>query len=285
MREKRPGGSRRAGVPEAGGRQRSRRRIIPREHGAWAMMLVPFAAGAALGGFRLPGILSLAGALFMFLAQPALSAWLVPGRRARADAREPFPAAAGALFAAALLIFLWLLIIRDLYGLLWLGLAAALLSVAHGRLRSRHPRSQAAELAGVATLSLAGPLAYYAGSGVLNAAAGWLWFLSAGYFAISVFQVRLKVTAAARRAGNWRRRSIHARRTVAYLIILWAALAVLAAAARIPAAALLAYAPASVYVLLGFRTLGRRMSLKREGVSQSLLALAFCLLLIAAYRA
>lgn len=257
---------------------------MPREHGAWAMLLIPFVAGAAIGGLSLASGLSLAAMLLMFLARPSISGSLAARRRARSGARGPVPVAGAVMTAVALLFFIWLLAARALYGLAWLGAAAAVLTALHETLRARAPRSQAAELAGVALLTLSAPLAQYTGSGCLSAEAGWLWFLSAGYFAISVFQVRLKVSAAARHAGHLRQRAVQSRRTMAYLVCLWTALAVLAAAGQIPAVALPAFAPATAYAILGFRALGRRVNLRREGAAQSVLALAFCLLLIAGYR-
>ena len=249
------------------------------------MLLLPFAAGAVIGGFSRASALSFAAIMLLFLARPAMSGWLAAGRHSRSGARVPVPAAAVVMTVAALLLFIWLLLFESLKGLFWLGAAAALLLAFHETLRTRAPRSQAAELAGVGVLTMSAPLAFYAGSGHLGTEAGWLWFLSAGYFAISVFHVRLKVVAAGRRgARGTRQRVAQARLTLAYLVFLWAALVFLAAAGVIPVAAPLAYVPASVYVIASFPKLGSKLKLRREGAVQIALALAFCLLLIAGYR-
>jgi len=61
-------------------RSRLRALVVPREHGAWGMLLVPLATGAAVGimrgGQALPLLLFLLAAMSVFWLRTPLESWL-----------------------------------------------------------------------------------------------------------------------------------------------------------------------------------------------------------------
>lgn len=86
------------------GRRRPSQAWLPRQHGAWAMLVVPPVVGATLAGWTWRHALLLAAWLVGFLAYHAAGLWLRSGRRARYRTPLAVHGAAGAALLAALLL-------------------------------------------------------------------------------------------------------------------------------------------------------------------------------------
>ncbi len=274
-------------VPATAGR-RPRLLVLPREHGAWAMMLAPYIIGAAAAGYSwllLPG---LAAVLLLFFSRPPLA--LLLKRRSRPRGRGAsarlwlnfaLPAASG------LGIFGILTVAGGLWCLPVFGCAGLILFFMHTLVAQRsRERSAAAELLGIAMLTLTAPLADYLGRGSLTGEAAALWLLCLAYFGASVFYVKMKVAASIKRgtrleAGG---RMPLAAGSLVYTIAMLVLAGVLAASGWAPPLVLLAYAPVAFYGAWSFIFLGPRLSIKREGAVQTLLALSFTGLMILSYR-
>src|ERR1035438_826395 len=112
-------------------RSRGRLFFVPREHGAWGMLLVPLAAGAAAGhphGARIIWILLFAAvALGLFcLRAPVEAALGLSALRPKNDGERRLVYYAIYLYAPVVLVALAVLILSaHAYGLLLLGAAAA----------------------------------------------------------------------------------------------------------------------------------------------------------------
>ncbi|MBI4346716.1 MAG: YwiC-like family protein [Elusimicrobia bacterium] len=163
--------------------------MLPREHGSWALLLVPIALGAGAAGVRDGGAVALftALALFGFLARVPLLA-LVDGTAPRAGR---WLALYGGLAGAALALLLglygrWLILA---FGVLALGAMAWTVRLT----LARRQMSLANELVGVFGLSLGAPAAHYAATGSLGVEAWTLWALSALYLVGPVFHVKAAV--------------------------------------------------------------------------------------------
>ncbi|MFC0647298.1 YwiC-like family protein [Cellulomonas phragmiteti] len=76
---------------------------VPRQHGAWAMVLVPPLVGGALGGWSWRHVLLVDAWLVGYLAYHAAGLWLRSGRRPRYRAPVVVYGAAGAALLGALL--------------------------------------------------------------------------------------------------------------------------------------------------------------------------------------
>jgi hypothetical protein len=188
-------------VSEIGSRPRLR--IAPREHGTWAMLLVPWAVGCGVAGrLGLNGALLLAAMVAFFLAQSQLMAWW--------RLRQPADPAAQAVRRAV-----WLTVILGLTGLiasvplllgprrpglLWLATAGiALASAALALVRRRQERALPGQLLAALGLTLSAPAAWYVATGALDRVAIALWGLAAAYFVGAVCHVRLLIEARAKK--------------------------------------------------------------------------------------
>jgi hypothetical protein len=120
-----------------------------------------------------------------------------------------------------------------------LGLIGAALYVWHAEASMRgEGRSALVELLAIATSMLAAPAAYYVGAGRLDGSSVVLWLMCFGYFASSVFYVKMRLTAARVRDAAVREKA--RRNCIAYHLVLIACIATLprlAAAGYLPAIA------------------------------------------------
>lgn len=190
------------GVPHAIS-GRSRLLIIPREHGAWGILLVPLFTGASVGllaggdGGNLVALIFVA--LSLFWLRTPLESWA--GTTA---ARARTPGELRLVQAAVLFLVIvgisgltWLLWNGRNRTLIWLGCAAAIAFLLQSLIRWtwRNART-AAQLVGAAGLTSTAPAAYYVVAGHLNTVAWSLWTANL-LFAINQIQyVQLRIHAA-----------------------------------------------------------------------------------------
>lgn len=164
--------------------------MIPREHGAWGILLFSVALGAGVAGrVSLPLLLFTLAALALFLARHPLTL-MVKGSNftGKAILWEAI------YVAMAVVAFLPLLFIYHLWWLSLFGIALALYLGAYLYLVvSRKQRTVLGEMIGISGLSMAAPAAYYVSMGVWQVGALYLWLLSYLYHASSIFYVKMKV--------------------------------------------------------------------------------------------
>jgi hypothetical protein len=174
---------------------------LPKEHGAWAMLLGPLAIG--FGALWQPDAkipLLLGACLLLFMARPPLLRALRQSSvgKASQSGQDVFWAVTysltAALFGIPLLLY---------YQRWWLvplgGLAIALFGLQMYLERRKLHRTVSAELLAVAGMTLTGPAAFYAAQGMLSAGLIGLWLVSFLYWGSSVFYVKSKVRLRARR--------------------------------------------------------------------------------------
>lgn len=170
---------------------------IPREHGAWAILYGSFLTGlAAAGTFSLALLLFLLAVSGVFLAHEPLvklvRSFKHGGRREliRRWALWLAVELTTVSIAGAILVFHYRLL-----ALLPIGFFVALLLGVHLRLTAGHKeRSVPGALIGVVGLTAAGPSAYYAGLGEIDAAFWLIWGLNVLYFASGIFYVKMRVS-------------------------------------------------------------------------------------------
>jgi hypothetical protein len=160
---------------------------LPREHGAWGILLIPFATAVGVSGvFDLKVALLLASVLCFYVARASYL---------KQNWKWTVVLLAGSAACTAVL-----LLQARLWWLVALGAAATPLAF------RRTERSIAVQLISVAGLTLTAPAAWYAATGRMDAKALWLWLLNALYFGGGVFYVKMHVAAAIRRRplNGWR---------------------------------------------------------------------------------
>jgi hypothetical protein len=162
--------------------------MLPREHGAWAILIAPVLVGLLGAPAFSPAatVLFSVGALAAFLVRAPLQALMAkPGdRRAQAWLALYAVLTAASFFPLIVLLGRWkLLLFAVPSGLL---LAGNLRANASGRRFSLFN-----EAAGVLGLCLGAPAAYYATSARLGPRAWTLWLLSSAFFVGPIFHVKM----------------------------------------------------------------------------------------------
>ena len=179
-----------------------RRLELPREHGAWGMLVVSALAGLITAGQPGEG-----------------SAWLVLALLAGFSSRESMvqtlrawkrqrPAGISGRLALIKLSIMGLaggvLLFRlGLWGLLWTALAAAILGALHLRdALAGNERSVSGQLVAILAITLAAPAADYVAHGSWRPQALAVWLLCVLYFASAVFYLKVRVGTVNRKRGR-----------------------------------------------------------------------------------
>ena len=243
--------------------------MLPREHGAWAMLYVPMAVGALVaGGFSWRVALIVLAQTFVFIAREPLLVWW----------RALAVYLAFAAVSGAPLVF-----VSRLLWLVPLGLVSALLLTVNAEQAARREdRTLAGELLAIAGLTLTAPATYYAARGQWDGVAIWLWALCALFFASSVFYVKLRVAALNRRKGQERRRAIS--RCAVYHTFLLAALLGLALSTSLNLFLFLAFAPVLARSFWSLARPAGELNLRRVGVAEIVYSLFFLAFITLTFR-
>lgn len=188
---------------------RQRSLIVPREHGAWGILLIPLATGAAVGFFpggRAASFAPLAlAALALFWLRTPLESWLgaAPVRARTAKEIRLVRCAMLTLSAISAGALVWLFWGGRNRGLAGVGgiAAAAFLAQAAVR-RTWHGARTVAQMTGSAGLTATAPAAYYVVTGHYDATAWSLWAANL-LFALNQIQfVQLRIRAAQLKTGS-----------------------------------------------------------------------------------
>lgn len=240
------------------------REFIPREHGAWAMWIVPMLSAAVVTRFS-------AGFFALFFSFAALYVVHHPlltmiKRRRLPDRKESVQVAAlavPALLAGFSLAFIW--------GRVWLllfGGAEVVFFVSSIRsFLDREQRSFLNELEIVAALTMTAPAAYYTVTGRLDMTAAALFVLNFLFFASSVFYVKMRIEFL-KKKGSWKEGARRALvMAILYHILLLAVVVYAAAAGMVSPWILLGFVPSLVQVAAGMLSGKTRMNFTRLGIA------------------
>lgn len=246
---------------------------LPKEHGAWAMLYVPFVAGVLVAGrFPLRVLLLLLAVTAVFISRESLITWL----RARNRGRDANGAGrlAAIYLALAATCGLPLLIFEGLYWLAPLALVGAVfLAVNSKHGMELEDRSLKGELLAICAMSLTGPAGYYVASGNWAWTALWLWALSVLYFASSVFYVKLRVVSLNPRRAQVRQRIW--KYSASYHMFLLVALVALALTGQLRVFAVIAFAPVLARAFWSLVKPTNQVNLKRAGMLELVYSIIF----------
>jgi len=178
--------------------------IVPREHGAWGLLLVPLVTGATAGllnGGNAGSLAPLAvAALALFWLRTPIESWLGTAPiRARAPGEVRLVRYGAVLLGAVSMgALIWLFWGGRNRILLWIGAAAGLAFVSQAslrRLRGQKART-AAQMIGAAGLTATAPAAYCAVTGNGGADAWLLWSANLLFAINQIHYVQLRIHAA-----------------------------------------------------------------------------------------
>lgn len=269
-------------------RERRRALIVPREHGAWGLLLVPMITGAGVA-FRqashiFPLILLLTAALALFWLRTPLEN-LLGTSTMRAQTLEEshklrsFIVVLAGIAGLALAGLLWAGRNVDLWPL-GAGVAAAFIGQAVLKKLGRRTR-MLSEMVGTIGLTASAPAAYYVITGEFNATAWMLWLANVLFAGDQIHYVQLRIHTA--KVEGFRAKL---RQGWAFAVgqALMTAIITLACLARLmPPIASLAFAPLLFRGWFYFVQEPTQLIVRRLGWSELKHATAFCVLLIATF--
>ena len=269
-------------------RARVRSLVIPREHGAWGLLLVPLFTGV-VGGYASehriwPLLIFTVAALSVFWLRTPVESLIGTSSlkpNTRGERRT-------ALIASALLAAL---AISCLAGLMWkgqnlqlllLGGATALAFLIQSVLRSLGRKTRmTAQLVGAIGLVCTAPAAYYIGTGRLSERALILWIANWIFAANQIHFVQLRIHSA--RAATFSEKFARGKLFLLAQPVLFASLFAAAFWRVIPPLAIVAFFPALLRGTLWFFTKPEPLDVRRLGWSEMKQGVAFGLLLAVAF--
>jgi len=261
---------------------------FPKEHGSWAMLIVPLLLGLVIApGWQWRALLLLVAALGFFLVRHPLALLVKTRRRARGNQANLWGWAA--IYAAITAISGgWLVLVEKLWWLLPIGAVGAGLLLFHLWLVARRQEMSATgELAGIFGLALGAPMAYYTITGQLDRTAAVLWLVNALYFGGTVFYIKLKVRQQPRlpQPDHPAERLIKAKACLTYQTIALTLIILLVTFQQAPLLTPLALIPATIKILYGVWQWQdkKSLSLMRLGIVEIAHAVAFAGLVVVAF--
>ncbi len=260
--------------------------MLPREHGAWAMFLVPLLVGVGTSGRwnlnLLPLALTAVG--FFLLRYPLMLA--IKGRAP--DARRNallWSAIYGALTAIS---GTWLLLASQLWLLIPIGaLGLATLAIYLALAARRAEMSTAGEWLGIAGLALGAPAAYLVATRALDEIAIAVYLLNVVYFGGTVLYIKFKVREQPRAVAltaNSFDKLWAGRVTILYHALALIAVALLAANSIVPALVAGAFVLPTCKVVGGVMTRPARVNIPRLGFIELGVTIVFAFVVLVAYH-
>ncbi len=260
------------------------RPIITREHGSWAVLLVPMAiAAGTVGVFNTDALFLVLAALGAFMSYVPIHSILREILRGNHNAEQIRPAAfwgtvysgIGSLAAVRLLVEgYWLL----------LGLAAAGVVFFAGNffLTRRLQKTVLTDFVAVAGLTLGSPAMYYVLTGSLDQNALILYVLTLLFFGSNVVYVHMKIRVTRSKKSDWNLSESLAvgKLNLGYHIFVIGVILALSFYRLTPATAIMAFVPIAVHAIYGTYRLSSRVSFSRLGFALLAQSILFSLLWI-----
>ncbi len=274
--------------------ERSRALIVPREHGAWGLLLVPMVTGAGIAlrqsSNLFPFVLLLTTALALFWLRTPLES-LLGISAMRAETKEERQSTMFAVFylGAVSVLALSMLLWGGHNSLLWpLGAAAgfffgaqALLKIMWRQPRSKHSAQRLrmlSEIVGTIGLTAAAPSAYYVITGKLDPTAWVLWIANLLFAGNQIHYVQLRIHTA--RVEGLRAKFSRGWAFALGQLLLTAALTFACVTGLFPKFASLAFAPLLFRGWFYFIQKPAPLAVRKLGWSELAQAIAFCALFI-----
>ncbi len=268
---------------------RMRLLILPREHGAWGILLVPLATGAVVGllrgGHAAPVLLFAIAALALFCLRTPVESLLgtSPMRAANDAERRTVILVIAAMAMVALLSLDALLRHGQNPGLLIIGAVAALLFALQAWLRRRGRSARmAAQLLGALGLTSTAAGAYYVVTGRFDSHALALWLANWIFAGNQIHFVQLRIHGA--RLAGFEQKFAHAASFFFGQIVMVAVLVAAWDTGLLPWLALLAFLPVFVRGTLWFFSGPQPLRVHRLGIAELTHAISFGVLLILSFR-
>ena len=268
-------------------RARTRALIVPREHGAWGLLLVPLFTGVAAGfaSARIwPLLVFTIVALSLFWLRTPVESLIGTGSMTA----HTWPERRTAFLASVFLVLVSAVCLTNLMWkgghleLLLLGAAAAFAFVIQGVVRKLGRMARMpAQLIGAIGLTCTAPAAYYIGTGQLSARAFVLWAANWIFAGNQIHFVQVRIHAA--RAATFSEKFARGRAFFLAQPVLLAALAFASLWRVIPPLVAIAFIPALVRGTEWFFRKPESLDIRTVGWSEMKHGVVFGILLAAAF--
>ena len=280
-------------APDAAAIRKARRErryalVLPREHGAWGLLLVPFVTGAGVAFQQSshlgPALQLLAAALAVFWLRTPVESLLGTSVLRAQTSEERYAvglviAGLAAVTALALGALLW----AGRNPNLWpIGVAAAAAFAVQALLKKLGRRARMlSEIVGTAGLSLAAPAAYYVISGKLDATAWMLWLANLVFAGNLIHYVQVRIHTA--RIEGWRAKLARGWAFAVGQIVMTGVLTLACLRGFMPWLVLIAFVPILFRGWFYFFQKPAPLVVRRLGWSELGQAVVFCVMFIGAF--
>ena len=267
---------------------RARALVVPREHGAWGILLVPLATGAAIGtrslsgGFYV-GLFAIAAVSLFWLRTPVESCIGAGPLRVQTDAEGKSVLVAMAVLGTLAALSLTTLFVTGRgVGLLALGAISAVAFVVQALLKKlgRH-YYMAAQIIGSIGLTATAPAAYYAATNQLDTTALALWGANWVFAGDQIHFVQMRIHGP--RIIGGREKLRHGATFLAGQTMMSVAAIVAWRLHFLPAIAVLAFLPVLVRGFMWFTPGPQPLAVKRLGWTELAYGVTFGILLIVGF--
>ena len=260
------------------------RPMMTKEHGSWAVLLIPMAlAIGRTGVWNSDSLVFIAAAFFAFLGYLPVQTLLrdrfgIPQGPTKMTAAKLW----ASLFVAASGSLTALLVLKGYVMLVAFGAFAILYFLGNFFLMLRFQKSVASDLVGMAGLTLGAPALWYVQAGTIGAEALSLYVLSFLFFGCSVVYVHLKIRVVEMRRDDLsaREKLSAARLNIVYHLAVIAIVVALAVWQWTPAMTVIAFVPMTIHALYGTYKLSHRVRFKRLGFLLLAHSVLFAILLL-----
>ncbi len=262
--------------------------IFTKEHGSWAILLVPFIIGAKIGGgFEIKTLLFLISVLAIFLAyQPttmiAKSKLRIPTENLKDAINSLFIFLPLAIVPSVVLLFYF-----KLYGLLIFGAIGILAFIIQLYLAKLNlDKTPAGQLFSMSMLVMTAPSAYYVQTGEFDAVMIKLYLLNLVFFGSGVIYVRMKISAIATKKDKFtlNEKLFIGRYNIAYHISILVLLGILFAKGSIGILILAGFLPVIIHSIMGTFMLERKVKFKKLGWMETAYSILFAVMMIIEFR-
>jgi hypothetical protein len=271
--------------PHSAQPERLRSFVVPREHGAWGMLLIPLATGAGVGLVShhsvVPLLMFVAASLAIFALRTPVEAWMGASalRPSTPEERRLVLYSIFTYAAIAALAVGWLLFVREAYGLIFIGLSSGIVFGLQATLKKMGREARlASQMVGAIGLTSTAAGAYYVVTNSLGPMASTLWALNWLFAANQIHYVQVRIRGA--RAATFREKVEHGKPFLFGEGATAILLAALCGTSLIPGPVALAFLPVLLRGFHWFVEGPKPLVIHRLGFTELAHALAFGVLLI-----
>lgn len=258
--------------------------LVTREHGSWAVLIVPFVVAVTVAGSFSVNVLLLALlTMAVFLNYVPAQALL----KAKAGVLKDEQQLSAARFWSVLCLtagafFLIPLLVEGYWLLLPVGALGLASFLGNFYLTRFVAKSIASDLVAVFGLTLSAPTAFYVAGGVLDWTAVELWLLSFLFFGGSIFYVHMKIKAKGTKKADlsFKEKLSLGRLTLLYHFFVLLIVIYLGATRYSWQLAVVAFVPMTIHAVYGTIKLSNRVQFKRLGLLLLGQSVLFALLLL-----